>query len=148
MSTKRNVIMRGTPEVNEYGVAQEAIKPGYLVKGVSSVSRQDAAGTKVPVALALERREFGAGIDDTYQGFDTPSAFYASGDQIRVAVLDAGDEALVFVASGSTVNEDTLLGASNANPGRFITGATVPLVRSLENLGAIVVETAVKVQAI
>jgi hypothetical protein len=102
----------------------------------------------VAVALALERSEFGAGIDNTYQGYDTPSAFYASGDQIRVAVLDAGDEAVVFVASGETISEDTLLGADNTNPGLFKSSPTVPLVRSLETLGAVTVETAVRVQVI
>lgn len=148
MSVKRTIILRGDPEINEYGVATETIKPGYLVKGVSSVSKQDANGTKVPVALALERSEFGTGIDNTYQGVATKSAYYASGDQVKVGVFDAGDEAVVFVASGATVNEDTLLGSDNSNPGLFKTSPTVPLVRSLETLGAVTEETAVHVQVI
>jgi hypothetical protein len=148
MSNKRTIILRGSPEINEYGKAGETIKPGYLVKGVSTVLKQTVNGTKVAVALALERSEFGTGIDNAHQGQSTVSAYYASGDQVKVGVFDAGDEAVVFVASGETISEDTLLGADNTNPGLFKSSPTVPLCRSLETLGAVTVETAVKVQVI
>ncbi len=148
MSNKRTIVLRGNPEVNEYGKATEAIKPGYLVKGVSQVSKQTANGTKVAFALALERSEMGTGIDDAHRGISTVSAFYASGDQVKVATFDAGDEAVVFVASGENVSEDTYLGSDNSNPGLFKTSPTVPLCRALETIGAVTVETPVRVQVI
>lgn len=149
MSIKRSVLLRGCPEVNEYGSATETIKPGYLVKGVSSVSKQTAANTaKVVVAVALERDELGTGIDDSLQGSGTVSASYASGDQVKVAVLDAGDEFTGYIASGQNISEDDYLGS--AGDGTFSETSTEAgkLVRSLETVGAVTVETAVRLQVI
>lgn len=147
MSNKRTIVLRGCPAQNEYGVATESIKPGYLVKGVSSVSKQTASDRVVP-ALALERSELGTGIDNAHQGQSTVSAFYASGDQVKVGVFRQGDEATVYVASGQNITEDDLL--SSAGDGTFKEEATAEqaFARALETLGAVTTETALRVQFI
>jgi hypothetical protein len=145
MAMKRSIIVRGCPEVNEYGAASETIKPGYLVKGVTTLAKQTASGTtKVPKALALAREELGQGIDNAHQGSGTSSAFYASGDVVKVGVFKSGEEALVFVPSGQNIVEDDLL--ESAGTGLFVEGANNPLVRAMESLGAVTVETALRVQ--
>ena len=147
MATKRSIILRGDPEVNEYGKASEAIKPGYLVKGVSTVAKQ--TGThRVACGLAIERDEFGQGIDDKYKGSGTGAAAYASGDQIKVAVFDAGDEAVVYVASGQNISEDDYL--TSAGDGTFAETSTAAdfMVRALESLGVVTTETALRVQVV
>lgn len=149
MSIKRSVILRGSPEINEYGVASAEVKPGYLVKGVSTIAHQTATGVKCVRALALERDELGQGIDNTLQGSGTASAYYASGDTVKVGVFDSGDEATVFVASGAgTINEDTLL--SCAGDGTFAVEATPAdaIARSMETVGAVHVAQALRVQFI
>jgi hypothetical protein len=145
MATKRSIVLRGDPEFNEYGTAQESIKPGYLVKGVSLLLKQTATAGCVR-ALAVERDELGVGIDDKYRGSGTIAAAYASGDVVKVATFDSGDEAVVYVPSGTTVNEDSYL--TSAGGGLFTTTSTPAdfMARSLENLGAVSVETAVRVQ--
>ncbi len=147
MSTKRSIILRGCPEQNEYGTAAATVKPGYLVKGVSSVQHQTATG-KVVRALALERDELGQGIDNTKQGSGTASAYYASGDKVKVGVFDSGDEATAFVASGAgTINEDTLLSSAGDGTMKSDTAANA-IARSMENLGVVTVGQAVRVQFI
>lgn len=147
MATKRSVILRGDPEVNEYGVASAQVKPGYLVKGVSSIAVQTGVH-KVPRALALERDELGAGIDNVRQGSGTGTAFYASGDTVKVAVFDSGDEATVFVASGQNITEDDYLGS--AGDGTFAETATEAdkIARAMETLGAVTTVTALRIQFI
>lgn len=140
---KRSIILRGCPEINEYGVATEAIKPGYLVKGVTSVAKQTSTGW-VPRALALERDELGAGIDNTRQGSGTGSANYAALDVVKIAVFDSGEEATGYIASGQNIDEDELL--ESAGDGTFKSGSTNPIARSMETTGAVAVETALRVQ--
>lgn len=131
MASKRSVILKGHPQVSEQGVATGVVKPGYLVKGVSSVAHQTST-TKVPKAVALERDELGQGIDNTYQGSGTSSAYYASGDRVKVGVFKSGDEATVFLASGN-FSEDDLL--ESAGDGTLAEGSTNPIARCMENLG-------------
>lgn len=119
MANKRSIIVKGCPEVNEEGSATEAVYPGHLVKGITSIAKQTGTG-QVPVAVALERDELGAGIDNTYQGPGTESAYYASGDQVKVGVFKPGEVALLFLASGQTIAVDATLvsdGAGCVKPG-------------------------------
>lgn len=106
MANKRTVVLSGTPEINEEGVASAEVKPGYLVKGVTSIAHHASAGENVPRAVAMERDELGRGIDNTYQSADQSSAFYASGDTVKVAVLYPGCRATMFLASGYGVAAD------------------------------------------
>lgn len=143
---KRTVVVRGCPEYNEYGAATEAIKPGYLVKGVSSLAKQTATTAYYPFALAVERSELGAGIDDTLKTNYPVAAAYAIGDTVKVACFDAGDEATVWIASGENITEDDLL--ESAGNGLFKEGATRPTCRAMETLGEVFVETRLRVQVI
>ena len=127
-------------------MASEEVKPGYLVKGVSTIAVQTVDGTKVPVTLAVERSAMGAGFDNSLQGSGTPSAFYASGDTVLVALCPPGAEVTVWIASGQNIQEDELLGSTG--DGTFDTGATVPLIRALETVGAVTVLTPLRAQVI
>lgn len=144
MATKRSIKLRGTPEVNEYGVAGEAIKPGYLVKGVTTVLKATSTTQRL-AAVALERDELGRGIDDTYRSY-AGAAAYAAGDRVKVAVFKSGEEALMYVPSGQNIAEDDLL-ESNGD-GRLKEGSTAPIARAMEALGVVSVETALRVQFI
>jgi hypothetical protein len=142
MSTKRSVILKGCPVISEEGVAQSTVKPGYLVKGVSQVAHQTSTTTLLK-AVALERDELGAGIDNSKQGVGTPSAFYASGDRVKVGVFASGMEATVFLASGN-YSEDDLL--ESAGDGTLQEGSTNPIARCMENLGQSASVRAARVQ--
>ena len=62
MAIKRSVTLQGDPIVTEDGVATAAIKPGYLVQGVSYNAAQSINDTRrVPAVFALEREELGEG---------------------------------------------------------------------------------------
>ena len=147
MASKRSVLLRGTPIYNEYGKATQTISPGYLVAGVSFLSLQSSTH-KVQFALAMERDEFGVGIDDKYRGSGTIAAAYASGDVVKVATFAGGMEALVYIPSGQTVNQDTYL--TSTGDGTFSATTTVAdfMARSLENIGTVTVPTAVRVQVV
>lgn len=135
MAIKRSVIVRGCPVINEDGVASEAIQPGHLVKGIGTIAKQTGTGD-VPVAVALERDELGTGIDNTYQGEGTGSAYYASGDTVKVAEFAPGDECLVYLASGQTIAADGYLisnGAGLVTPG---TTAGAVLGRAIDAVSA------------
>jgi hypothetical protein len=112
MANKRTVVLKGDPEVNEDGVASATVKPGYLVAGHASIAHQASAGADCERAFAMERSELGAGIDDTYRGSGTISAYYASGDTVKVAVCDGGDEVTAFVASGQNIADGSYLEAA------------------------------------
>lgn len=144
MATKRSIILRGTPEVNEYGVAGEAIKPGYLVKGVSTVLKATSTTQRL-CAVALERDELGRGIDDTYRSY-AGAAAYAANDKVKVGVFKSGEEALMYVPSGQNITEDDLL--ESAGTGLLVEGSTTPIARAMETLGVVTVETALRVQFI
>lgn len=145
MSIKRSVILRGCPLFNEYGAASEAIKPGYLVKGVSTIAKQTATTGYFQVAVAVERGEMGQGIDNS-AGNGVLAASYASGDTVKVACPQKGDELTMWVGSGANISEDDLL--ESAGTGLLVEGSTRPIARALETLGVVSVETAVRVQVI
>lgn len=145
MSIKRSVILRGCPLFNEYGAAGEAIKPGYLVKGVTTLLKQTATTGFYVMAVAVERGELGQGIDNA-AGNGVLAAPYASGDTVKVATPSAGDELTMWVASGQNITADDLL--QSAGDGTLAEGSTRPIVRALETLGAVLVETALRVQCI
>lgn len=137
---KRSVVLRGTPIVNEDGVAGATIKPGYLVKGVTTVNPQDAdAATVVPKAFALERSELGTGIDSTYTGTNngTGSPDYAVGDQVKVGVFHAGCRVTAWVASGQVIAADGLLSSAGDGTLEALDGSDYPVVRALEAVTAV-----------
>lgn len=145
MANKRSIIQQGLPIVNEVGAATEAIKPGYLVKGVSSISKQTATTGYIPRAVALERDELGRGIDDTYQG-SADAAAYAINDRVKVGVFKGGERVLGYIASGQNITEDDLL--ESAGDGTYAEGSTKPIARSLETVGVVSAETAIVIEFI
>lgn len=132
MANKRTIVQRGCPQYNEEGVASAEIKPGYLVKGVSTIALQTANGTKVPATFAVEKGEFGQGIDNSRQASGTDSAFYASGDRVRVAAFKPGDRVLAFVASGEDISEDELLVSAGDGTLAALAGSEIAVARALE----------------
>jgi hypothetical protein len=131
MSIKRSVILRGCPEQNENGTASAQVKPGYLVKGISTVAHQTRLA-RFPARSRWSATNSVQGIDNTLQGSGTARRTTRR-RQGQDGVFDSGDEATVFVASGAgTVNEDTLLGS--AGDGTFnVQAAAGAIARSLEN---------------
>jgi hypothetical protein len=143
----RSIVLRGEPEYNEEGVATETIKPGYLVKGVSFLANQTANSAACPFAIAVERDELGQGIDNTRQGSGTSTAFYASGDTVKVAVCDAGDQVVAYIASGQNIQEDELL--DSVGDGTLKTsGGVHPVARSLTDAGLVAAVTAIRVEVL
>lgn len=132
MANKRTVVLNGTPEVNEEGVASAQIKPGYLVKGVTSIAHQDSVGGDFPRAVAMERDELGLGIDNTYQSVDQITAFYASGDTVKVAVAYPGCRFTMFLASGYGVAADGRLQSHGDGTLRPLEGTNTPLFRLVQ----------------
>jgi hypothetical protein len=131
---KRSIIQRGADlvQVNEDGVAGSVVKPGYLVKGVTTIDHATVnSAIGVPKAFALERDELGTGIDDTRQGSGTISAYYASGDTVKVGVFPGGTRFLCFVASGENIAVDTKLESAGDGTLRAYTNGT-PIARALE----------------
>lgn len=148
MSTKRSVILRGTPIVDEQGVAAAEVKPGYLVKTPAAGVAHQTASDRVPFVIALERDELGTGIDNTYQNSGTPTAFYASGDRVKVAYGYPGCVFTAWIASGQNIQKDELL--SSAGDGTLAAEgtATDAICVSEEEVGAVTVATAIKVRVI
>lgn len=132
MANKRSVIDKGNPIINEDGIASAAVNPGYLVDGVSSIAHHASAGGNTPRAVALEREEFGTGIDNTYQGEGTGSAFYASGDTVKVAVGYPGCRFTMFLASGYGVAVNGKLQSHGNGQLRPLEGSNTPLFRSID----------------
>lgn len=132
MANKRAVILRGQPEINEDGVASAAVKPGYLVAGYASIAHQSVAGANVPRAIALERDELGTGIDNTYQSATTLTAFYASGDTVKVAVGKPGDRFTMFLASGYGVAANGQLQSHTDGSLRPVEASQTPLFRLVQ----------------
>ena len=96
----RNVIqLLGTPLYNEDGAASEAITPGHLVEGVTSIAKQSTGGGPATRTFALARPELGQDIDDDY----------ASGDTVKVGSCAPGDRIYAWVASGVDVAADEFL---------------------------------------
>jgi hypothetical protein len=115
------IVLRGPAEYNEDGVAGEAITPGALVSGVSTLVNHATAAGFAARAFACEREEMGKGIDTNY----------AVGDTVKVAVLPPGSRVNAILASGQTVAEGAFL-ESNGNGQLRVYAAGVRIARALE----------------
>ena len=133
MTVARTVILKGRPHVDEDGVAAEAIKPGHLVKGVTSIAKHSTAGGAAARTVALEREELGLGVDTTYSGSAGSSADYAVGDTVKVASFAPGDRARMYIASGQNITADGFL--ESAGDGTLRAYASgVRVARALESV--------------
>ena len=120
--------------------ASATLTPGHLLERFNNsgvirlrVATADVAG---PPLVALDQSMNNKSVDDTY----------AANDLVEAAVLHKGATAWMLIASGQTVNAGTLLGS--AGDGTLKTGATVARFTAIENKGAVVVLTRVRVEAL
>jgi hypothetical protein len=95
------VILKGLDKahIDEDGAAAEAITPGMLVLGTTSLTKFSVAGGPAPRRVAMERDEMGKGMDDAY----------ASGDTVKVANLAPGDRVNALIASGQNISANAWL---------------------------------------
>jgi hypothetical protein len=148
MATKRSVIQNGTPPVYEAGIAQAEVRPGYLVSGVTTHVHHATAGGNTAKQVALERDELGLGIDNTYRSADQATAYYASGDRVKVAIGRPGDRFTAFLASGRTVAIGDLL-ESNGDGTLRPFGSGTTLFRAIDAVSAgVAAVTAFTVEAL
>lgn len=144
---KRSVVLRGHPVQNEDGTANTTIYPGMLVKGVSVNAPHSVAGGAAAVAIALEKNEFGPGIDGTYVGVGVDNYFYASGEVVKVGVFADGQRFVGLVNSGQVLTEDNFL--ESAGDGTFrVYGSGVILARVLETITVTAARTKVRMEKV
>lgn len=149
MAIKRSVLVKGNPEINEDLAASAQVKPGYLVTQATAVVHHATAGGNAPRAVALERDELGTGIDNTYQGEGTGSAFYASGDTVKVAVGYPGCVFTMFLASGYVVARNGALQSHGDGTLRPSEASQTSLFTAIDAVAAqALVPTAIRVQVL
>lgn len=119
----RVIVLKGLDRihVDEDGAAAEAITPGMLVDGVTSLTKFATAGGPAPRRVAMERDEMGKDIDTAY----------AVGDTVKVANLAPGDRVNAFIASGQNIAADALLEPAADGTLRVLASGT-PWGRALE----------------
>lgn len=118
---RRVIALLGQPIVTEDGAATEAITPGHLLAGVTSITKHASAGAAAARNFALEQDYFGKDIDEAY----------AIGDRVRVGQFAQGDHVYALLASGANVVAGALL--ESAGDGTLETASSgVVLARALE----------------
>ncbi len=95
---RRVITLLGQPIVTEDGVAGEAITPGMLVEGQTTIMKH-SGGTVKSTRFALEREEMGKDIDTDY----------AVDDVVKVGTFKPGERVNALVASGVNVAADVEL---------------------------------------
>lgn len=118
---RRTIALMGSPITTEDGAATEAITPGYLVEGFTSIAKSTIDALKAPVRVALERDEMGKDIDTDY----------AIGDTVKVGHFHAGQRFQGWLVSGETIAAGDLLEATGAGNFEALAGAE-PLVMAVE----------------
>lgn len=132
---KKSIVLLGQPVYNEDGAASEAITPGMLVDGVSTIAKHASAAANTPRTFALERDELGDDIDEDY----------AIGDTVKIGAFHAGQRALALIASGQSITENQRLESAGDGTLRALAGG-VALARALETTGAVTALTRVRVE--
>lgn len=116
----------GAVRVNDIA-ASEAITPGHLIDrfnnaGVIRYRKHATASIAVPMTVALEQSMLNKGVGDAY----------AANDLVEAAVLNPGDTAWMFIASGQTIVAGNKL--ESAGDGSLkVFSAGVVLASALEN---------------
>lgn len=124
-TSKTTIFLLGHPNFNEEGAAAEAITPGHLVNGISSLVKHATADAVGAVAVAHEREEMNKGITDDY----------AIGDTVKVGVYKPGERFLGIITSGVSVAEGAFL--ASAGNGTLKAGTAANAIgRSLETIAA------------
>lgn len=117
------VILKGLDRahIEEDGAATEAITPGMLVQGTTSISKFSTAGGPAARRVAMERDEMGKTFDEAY----------ASGDTVKVANLAPGDRVNALIASGQNIAANAFLEPAGDGTLRVLASGT-PWGRALE----------------
>lgn len=123
MSDSRVIVLQGNPILNENGVASEAITPGMLVQGVTSIAKHSSAGGAAARTFALERDEMGSDIDTDY----------AIGDVVKIASCSPGDVVNALIVSGA-ISAGAFV-ESNGNGYLKAYGSGIRIGRVLESVG-------------
>lgn len=140
---KRTIALLGQPVYNEDGLAGEAIKPGHLVDGVTTILKHASAGGACPRTFALERDELGQGLT----GIDTNAGGpdYAVGDTVKVGAFHPGQHVNAYIASGQNINENDRLESAGDGTLRVFSAGVI-LARALEDSGAVTDLTRIRVE--
>jgi hypothetical protein len=131
----KQVALKGEPIINEDGAASEAITPGMLVAGVTSIAKFSTAGGPAPRNFALERDELGNDID----------VDYASGDYVKIGSFRPGDHVYALIASGQDISADEWLEPADDGTVRAYASGT-RIGRSLTEAGAVTALTRIIVE--
>jgi hypothetical protein len=115
MSTRRAIVLRGSPVILEDEIADAAITPGHLLKRTTTGFAKNTENNKlVPLYVAVERDELGKDVADAY----------AASDVVKVAALYPGCRAYMFIASGANIAKGDFLTGDTA--GRLAAASTNP----------------------
>lgn len=130
---RKVIALMGVPYINEDGVAAEAITPGHLVSGVTSISLND--GDPCTRTFALERDELGDNIDEPY----------AVSDVVKVGSFTPGQRVYAWLASGQNVSAGAFLEpATNGLLTAYSSG--VRIARALEAVNASAGDARIRVE--
>lgn len=144
---KRVVTLKGHPIQNEDGVAVATVYPGMLVKGVTQVQPHSTAAGAAAVAIALEKNEFGPGIDATYVGVGVDNYYYSSGEVVKVGVFAPGQRFVGLINSGQVITEDGFL--ESAGDGTLQAHSSgVILARALETITSLAARTKIRCERV
>ncbi len=139
MSTGRTIVQKGSPEVEEGILITAAVLPGtLLVRTLSGAIVQfapaTADGAMAAPIWAMERGEMGIGVDNSQQSLGTPTALYATGDQVKVGYMHPGVEFMAMLEDEQNITAGAFLAANVAN-------GTLRAVAAGENIIAQAMET-------
>lgn len=123
MSAQKAIALMGCPQVTEEDKAAEAITPGHLISydGNGDWVKNDTTSAVARV-FALEREEFGHGIDDDY----------AIGDRVKAGAFSQGDRVYAFTPSGQNLSKGDRLEPTSNGRLKILASAT-PIAIVLED---------------
>lgn len=122
--------------------ASEAIKPGHLVElfnnaGIIRFRKHSSAGADTARLIATEMAMMNKGVDDAY----------ALADLVEVSAGRGGSTFWMRIASGQNIVAGQKLESAGNGTLRAIASGTA-LFSSLENSGAVVAETMLRVEVV
>lgn len=120
---RRVIALLGCPIITEDGSASEAITPGMLVQGTTSIAKHASSGGNAARNFALEQDYLGKDIDEAY----------ASGDQVRVGAFHQGCRVYALLPSGANITGGNFL-ESNGDGTLKAYGSGVVVARALESV--------------
>jgi hypothetical protein len=136
---------QGLPDGHEDGTATETIKPGYLVKGVTSIAKQTHSSSEVPEGVRARARRARRGHRQHAPGLGHGSAFYASGDRSRSACSSRATRPRVRRVGSEHRRRRHCSSRPVTAPSPK--ASTTPIARALETVGAVTRRDGVRVMS-